>query len=196
MKEKIDISKIKIESPRLILRGLKDYDLYDVFDILKYKEVADLAVLDQHKTIEQSKIFLDFMIEDNSTLGIELIDERKLIGYISFMEFDEKIDEYIDSLSSYYIGYIINKKYQRKGYGSEALEMVIPLAFNELDMDFLICEYLEENIPSKKLIDKFNFTYVGDISVETCDYEIKKGKRTILFKDNQKELLKHFKKDG
>lgn len=59
------------------------------------------------------------------------------------------------------IGILLLKQYQGKGYGSEALEMVIDYAFLYLNVHQVFANITAENEKSIKLFEKFNFKKIG-----------------------------------
>ena len=59
------------------------------------------------------------------------------------------------------VGYWIGEQYAGKGYMSEALNALIFLAFNELDLSRIEAATLPENAASRKLLEKSGFKYEG-----------------------------------
>jgi diamine N-acetyltransferase len=59
------------------------------------------------------------------------------------------------------IGILLLTQYQGKGYGSEALEMVIDYAFLYLNVHQVFANITAENEKSIKLFEKFNFKKIG-----------------------------------
>ncbi len=60
------------------------------------------------------------------------------------------------------IGILISSaEYRRKGYASEALEILIKYAFNTLNLHQLYCHIGVENVSSIALFKKYNFKIVG-----------------------------------
>lgn len=59
------------------------------------------------------------------------------------------------------IGILITSKNQTKGYGSEALEMIIDYAFAYLNVHQIFANITSDNINSIQLFEKLNFKRVG-----------------------------------
>ncbi len=59
------------------------------------------------------------------------------------------------------IGILLNPIEKQKGYGSEALDLILDFAFNRLRLNRIEAQYLETNIPSAKLFKKAGFTIEG-----------------------------------
>jgi diamine N-acetyltransferase len=60
------------------------------------------------------------------------------------------------------IGIVINIKYRQKGYGKEALEMIINYAFKYLNVHQVFANITSDNIKSIKLFEHFNFLKSGE----------------------------------
>lgn len=171
----------EIKTQRLLLRGLKSYDLYDIYEILRDEDLTKKALLRPLKDVDGTMEFLEFLMEEIS-LGIELFDERKIIGYISLMDLEEKeINGRRIKLAN--MGYIINKDYQNMGHGKEAIYRAIRYFFKEYKLDLMGCEYLEDNSPSERLLIKLGFEFSREIEIEDLDGNIKRGIRRILRRD-------------
>lgn len=99
-------------------------------------------------------------------------------------------------------GIQINKSNWGKGYGTEAMELLIRYVFDTLAFKRLYCSVLEYNKPAINLYKKLGFKYEGKyragayIGGRYCDmylysilrYEwVKKKKRWIPWKDKKKE---------
>lgn len=189
----INLSNTYIKTERLIIRNLQTYDAYDVFDMFKNEKVANPACLKVHTNEAMSEYFLMQTIEYGDTLAIELEDERKMIGWISIMEFDSQDLGLTDDYEGYEIGYSINFNYWNRGYASEAVKSVIEMCFNELDISYLICEYLFVNKRSENLAKKFNFKFLTNTKIEDDNHLIHKGIRTILVNKKNEELYEYIK---
>ena len=59
------------------------------------------------------------------------------------------------------IGILISEEARGKGYGKEALELMIEYAFNTLNLHQLFCNILENNEQSIAMFKKAGFTEVG-----------------------------------
>ena len=58
-------------------------------------------------------------------------------------------------------GYWIGEKFAREGYMREAIEAVVHYAFTRLDLSRIEAGCLEENKPSRALLEKCGFKYEG-----------------------------------
>ena len=60
------------------------------------------------------------------------------------------------------IGYIIDEKYQNKGYATEALNCLISWAFEDPKLDFVLADTPKENWSSQKVLLKNGFVKIGN----------------------------------
>ena len=82
-------------------------------------------------------------------------DPDFIIGNISFSYLTE------DAGHRCSIGYRIDREYREQGYAYEAASFLIPLIHDNYGTKRIEADILEENIPSKKLIEKLGFEYEG-----------------------------------
>ena len=62
------------------------------------------------------------------------------------------------------IGYHLNEdSHKQKGYMSEAVAAVLSYGFNELNLNRVEALLAPDNVPSKKIIEKFGFSYEGTL---------------------------------
>lgn len=85
----------------------------------------------------------------------KIIKDEKTIGEIKLSKlrwFNRKAE----------IGIIIGDEFQNKGFGPEALKKIIEFAFFKMNLHRLEAELIEDNLRSKKMIEKLGFVKEGD----------------------------------
>lgn len=87
-------------------------------------------------------------------LGIELKKTGQIIGGMGLCNIELKHD-------SAEVGYWLGKKYWRQGITTEALELLMDFAFNELKLHRLYANTLTDNIGSQRVLEKCGFTKEG-----------------------------------
>ncbi len=108
-------------------------------DILKrYLENAHLDIYEAKQ--------LRLVIENTTTL--------QAVGMIDLFDFDPMHQRAG-------IGILINKEEQKKGYASDALDLLITYAFKHLNLHQLYANITSDNTKSCRLFEKFNFQYIG-----------------------------------
>ncbi len=142
---------MNIVTERLILRTFKVQDLNDVFEYCSQDGVGEMAGWPAHKSIEQSAKILSKWIQQNKKLAIVWQESGKVIGHISIDEDSEEGREDTREL-----GFALNCDYHRRGIMSEAIHTVLDYLFNQ-DIFYVWACCIQENIPSKGLIEKCGF---------------------------------------
>lgn len=68
-----------------------------------------------------------------------------------------KPDEFI-----YELGFHLKKSFWGNGFGPEAANAVIQYAFEQLHVEALLAGHHPDNLPSKKILKRLGFHYIGD----------------------------------
>lgn len=134
---------MRIETERLILRTFEESDYDDLYEYLSQLENDEFEGYPEI-TYENDKEHLMYRVGSEEFYAIELKGSGKVIGNIYFGNRDFESKE---------IGYVVNKKYQRCGYASEALRSVLGNAFNN-GVHRVYAECDPRNICSWKLLEK------------------------------------------
>ena len=160
----VDVTNIRIETERLILRAWQEGDLEDFYEYAKVDGVGQMAGWLPHKDREESRMILGFFIRDKKTFAIELKENGKVIGSLGLEERDG--DEDVPGFGRE-IGYVIGKDYWGRGLTPEAVKAVIDYCFKVLDFDWLTCGHFIKNHRSRRVVEKCGFRYIKDIVHET-----------------------------
>lgn len=158
----VDISKVIIETERLILRPWINEDLNDFYEYASVNGVGQMAGWDTHKSREESQEILNLFITNRKTFALESKENKKVIGSIGLEEIALDLGEPYTSLRGREIGYVLSKKYWGQGLMPEAVRGVIDYCYKDLECDFLQCSHAFENNQSKRVIEKLGFQYVQD----------------------------------
>ena len=158
----VDVTNIRIETDRLILRAWRESDLEDFYEYAKVDGVGQRCGWLPHESMEKSKMILDLFIGEKKTLALELKENGKVIGSIGLeiRDADLWIDE---NLMGREIGYVLNKDYWGRGLMPEAVKSVIDYCFQELDFDWLTCGHFVWNDQSRRVVEKCGFRYIKDV---------------------------------
>ena len=145
-------SKMIIETERLIIRN---FELKDKDNLAEYMLQRVNKEFEAYPDFNLSKLDDEIKrrIGNEEFYAIELKSERKVIGnvYLGKRAYNSKE-----------LGYVLNEKYQRNGYASEAAKAVVKWAFAQgLHRIFAECTPL--NIASWKTMEKLGLRREGEL---------------------------------
>ncbi len=148
-----------LETDRLILRKLTLEDATDVFEYAREPDVARYLTWEPHRSIDDSKGFLNFMIErykDNqvSDWGIVLKENNKLIGTVGFIRWSP------DNFRAE-VGYALSKEYWGQGMMTEAVKEIMKFGFDKMELNRIEGRTWIENIGSQAVLKKAGMTFEG-----------------------------------
>ena len=186
MNIEIDITDVKIETNRLILRAFDDFDLDDFYEYASVEGVGEMAGWKHHASIEVSKMILDLFIREKKTFAIVYKDNNKVIGSLGIEEYMEKELPVLDDLRCREIGYVLSKEYWGKGIMVEAIKAVIEYCFEELKLDAITVGHFINNNQSRRVIEKCGFEYVKEISYKNRMDEMVDTKMYVLYRKDYK----------
>jgi ribosomal-protein-alanine N-acetyltransferase len=149
----------ELKTPRLLLRKLKPEDAADLFEYASDPEVAREVTWEAHRTIEDSKGFLGFVLRkyenrETSEWGVVLKENNKLIGTCGFVWWKPEH-------ARAEIGYALARAYWGRGLMSEAVNAVIHFAFDKMKLNRLEARCNDTNPGSEKVMLKCGMKYEG-----------------------------------
>ena len=151
-----------IATDRLLIRLFQAADYADYYDIIKDPDNLLLAGQPMPKSsIEGQHFFQNAMAQQ--TLAIELVKTQKVIGLIERQQ-RFKGQPPVPDDTQIQIGYLLNKNYRRQGYMYEALKAVLQ-SFKASGYDEVWAGVFLNNVPSKNLLRKLQFSYQHTIDV-------------------------------
>ena len=133
----------EIQTRRLLLRPFRESDYDDLFEFLSQLEDDEFEGY-PGITRENGREHLKYRLRSEEFYASELTDSGKVIGNIYCGKRDFAARE---------VGYIVNKRYQQKGYAAEALSAVIAQAFKD-GAHRVYAECDARNVPSCKPLEK------------------------------------------
>ncbi len=180
MNAPIDVTAIRIETPRLFLRPWRESDLADFFEYASVPGVGEMAGWNHHKSMEESRQILQLFIREKKTLAMELKETGKVIGSIGLEPRDEDAGLSPD-LRGREIGYAMSRDYWGRGLMPEAVKAVIDYCFTVLDFDYLTCGHFDRNDRSRRVVEKCGFQYLKSGVTPTARGVDEPGKLYVLY---------------
>jgi len=158
--EQFDVTNIKIETDRLLLRAFAENDLDDFFAYASVPGVGEMAGWPHHKSIETSKMILGSFLENKDVFAIYHKVDKKVIGSLGVHKAWTDREEEFKHLKAKNIGYVLSKDYWGQGLVPEAVQAVIRYGFDTMGLDAFSIEHFVENAQSKRVIEKCGFKFV------------------------------------
>ena len=183
MNAHIDISAIRIETPRMILRPWRKSDLEDFYEYASVPGVGEMAGWCHHKSLDESQMILDMFLTGKKTFALEMKENGKVIGSLGLEEM--RPDPVEGEKYGREIGYVLSKDYWGRGLMPEAVQAVIGYCFNALHLHYLTCSHFIQNSQSRRVIEKCGFTFFGESGFETRYNTVETSRNYILYNPNK-----------
>lgn len=164
----MNLPTIKIDKFALRVTSYKDalslYKMFSNYNIMKFFPQK------LHLTLDDTYEFLAQNILSKPTRGIPYqysiveIETKKVIGLAGFSTFD--IQNKTGSLSI-----LVDEDYQNKGIGTRTIMSLVRLGFDRFGLENIKVSHFENNISSKRMLEKCGFSYVNKTinSSSNCD---------------------------
>ena len=176
----IDVTNVRIETERLLLRPWKETDLADFYEYASVPGVGEKAGWNHHQSLDESRKILGFFINGKKTLALELKENGKVIGSLGLEPRDEEAGLPAE-LQGREIGYVLSKNYWGRGLMPEAVNAVIHYCFDVLDFDYLTCGHFDHNDRSRRVVEKSGFTFLKNVITPTVRGIEEPGKMYVMF---------------
>lgn len=148
---------MQIETERLLLRHIVDYDADDVFEYCSEPNVGPNAGWKPHENIEETHDIMNkLMVGKENVFGIVSKEIDKMIGSITLNP-----DPRRNVPNVLMLGYVMSEHYWGKGLMTEAANAVIKYGFEELSLNMITCTCFMDNARSRRVIQKCGFKYEG-----------------------------------
>ena len=143
-------SGVEFRTERLVLRPARTDDLDAIHAILSNSQAMAYWSTPPHETVQQSRDWLQSMIDIRLPDGEDLIIERdgNVIGKAGLWRFPE-------------IGFILHPDFWGHGYAQEALKVVIERAFDVHGLPRIEADVDPRNTGSMKLLSHLGFRETG-----------------------------------
>ncbi|NMB95511.1 MAG: GNAT family N-acetyltransferase [Clostridiaceae bacterium] len=181
----IDVTKVTIETDRLILRAWKETDINDFYEYASVDGVGEMAGWKHHDSIEVSREMLQSFISEKNVFAIVYKENNKVIGSLGLHESWANDESDYAHLKIKEIGYVLSKAYWGRGLMPEAVTAVIRFCFDKCKLDALTVSHFSSNNQSKRVIEKCGFTFVkqGEYYAKRLQLTLEDMKYILLNKD-------------
>jgi len=153
--------KPKFQSKKLQLRFIQNSDIENIHKLQSIPEVDKYNTLGIPKDLSETKALMASSFEDlkqevikRYTFVIELNKSQEFIGLIALNLGNPKY-------KSAEVWYKLLPKYWRKGYATEAVNILLEFGFNTLKLHRIEAGCAVNNIGSIKVLEKVGMSYEG-----------------------------------
>ncbi len=165
----VDISNIRLETERLILRAWLQEDLMDLLEYSRDTQVAEMAGWVPLQKIREAQEVLDGFLQEPYTFALEHKQTGKVIGSLCMDWLDP--DPELENADVLIFGYDLHRSFWGQGLMPEALQAAIPYCFEVLQADYIRCGVYSWNLRSQSVAKKCGFRYW-----KTWEVSLKNGK--------------------
>jgi len=148
-----------LENENIVLRALEPEDLDILFDIENDKSLWQISNTLAPYSRDLLKKYIEGSHKDiyearQLRLAISPVHGTDLIGLIDLFEFEPQHNRAG-------VGILVRENFQGKGIASQALELVLEYAFNQLDLHQVFAHIPANNNQSRRLFEKMGFKRSG-----------------------------------
>lgn len=135
------------------LRSMNEEDAVPYVRWLSDPEVAAIVEVDRVPSVGERAKQLEIFNQSSSdlVLGIEIKETSKLIGTIGFRDIDWK--RRVADVAIF----IGDKKEWNKGYGTEAMKIMLEIGFKELGLEKIKLQVRSSNLRARHVFQKLGF---------------------------------------
>lgn len=168
------LKALPLETERLRIRYIEPDDAYDMFDYASRQEVCKYLLWDPHINISVTEGYIESLRKRYlrglyGDWAIELKSNGRMIGTCGYAMIDS-------ASNSCEIGYVLSPEYRGKGYMTEAVNEVLRLSFEVLELSKASLRIINENEASKRLAERVGF------SLERIGFS------EMLIKDSERDI--------
>ena len=183
MNAEFNVTGIRIETDRLLLRPWQEEDVSDLYEYASVPGVGEMAGWVHHKSMEESRQILNMFLSGKKTFALQLKETGNVIGSMGIELMDP--DPVEDERYGREIGYVLSKDFWGRGLMTEAVKAVIAYCFETLGYDYLTCGHFIQNDRSRRVIEKCGFTYFGDSGFETHYGTVETSRNYMIYNPNK-----------
>jgi RimJ/RimL family protein N-acetyltransferase len=143
--KKVYLSPINVEDAEQYCQWLNDFEV-----------AQNLLIFNQQLSLEREKAILNDMVKNDAKI-FGIIDQKndKLIGNCSIFKINHRNRK---AEVGIFIG---DKDHWSKGFGTEALSLLVDFGFNILNLNNILLEVFDFNHRAKKCYEKVGFKLIG-----------------------------------
>ena len=147
---------LRVKGKKVFLRYVTLDDFEEMRALFRESRKFYKGLIDTPDTIEQFTAYAARNeSETNECFVICRIEDEKIVGSINLSQIFRK------AFQNAYLGYSLGVKYTGQGYMTEAVELILRFAFNDLKLHRVEANVQPENTPSIAVLKRAGFTLEG-----------------------------------
>ena len=155
--KKGDVSNLKFETDRLVLRPWTEDDAESLFQYAKDPDVGPIAGWPVHTSVDNSRDIINDVLSADETYAVCLKEDNRAIGSIGLIPPAQTHTEVADDEME--IGYWIGVPFWGQGLIPEAAHELMRHGFETLGLHTIWCGYFAGNEKSRRVQEKCGFRY-------------------------------------
>lgn len=150
-----------LETERLILRKMVLNDAEAVFDYASNSEVSRYTLWETHRSIEDSRAFLEFATQKYENggepdWGIVYRGNGCLVGACGLVNWEAEH-------ARAEVGFVLSREYWGRGLMSEAVRAILRFGFERMNLNRIEARCIAENAASARVMEKAGMVYEGTL---------------------------------
>lgn len=141
-----------LEGDDINLRTVEEEDLEFIRNSFNLPEVRKNLDQSVPQNLEQERDFFENVVCEDEPVNLAVAVEGKMAGLVELREKQPGVGE---------IGIWLHPDFHGEGYGTEACDLLLQYAFNELGYDRVMTRAFESNMASQRVWEKLGFTEEG-----------------------------------
>ena len=152
--------KIHVETDRLILRDIEEYDAKGIFKLDSDPDVHEFLGKTPIKTIEEARQIIEHIRNQyiKNGIGRWAIIDKKTEDFIGWTGL--KYEEGLRSFNYYDLGYRLRKKYWGKGIATETAIASLKYGFEKLDLKEIGAAADVNHLVSNQILKKIGLKFI------------------------------------
>ena len=148
-----------IKAKRLILRHWRDSDAKSLYLCARNPNIGPIAGWAPHESEEYSLNIIRTILCRPEAYAV--FKDDILVGSVELLIHPNGNHWWGEGSAE--LGYWISEEYWGKGYGTEVSKRLIKRAFNDLEVKRIYATYKNENVASKRVLEKLGFKYYSEL---------------------------------
>ena len=159
-----------LKTDNLILRPWQESDAECLYHFAKNPNIGPIAGWPPHKSVEESLNIIKTVFAKKETYAI--VKDDIPIGCVALLFHPDTNHWWGDGAAE--LGYWIAEEYWGNGYAVEASRVLVKRAFDELGVKQIYASYRVDNSQSKRVLEKLDFKFHGEMTNENYKHEFHK----------------------